>query len=50
LPAAFGARLVANREFVQPGVCGSELYTDAQAEACLAHLRERGLKVLEERS
>ena len=50
LPAAFGARLVANGEFVQPGVCGSELYSDAQAEACLAHLRERGLKVLEERS
>jgi saccharopine dehydrogenase-like NADP-dependent oxidoreductase len=48
LPAAYGARLVANRKFVHHGVCGSELYTDAQAGDCLAHLRERGLIVLQE--
>jgi hypothetical protein len=50
LPAAFGARLVANRAFAHPGVCGSELFSDAQVAACLDHLRERGLVILEERT
>lgn len=45
LQPAFAARLIAKGEFVHPGVVGAELFTDAHAEACLAHLEARGLWV-----
>lgn len=45
LQPAYAARLVARGEFVHPGVVGAELFTDAQVEGCLAHLRSRGLWV-----
>ncbi|HYF60338.1 MAG TPA: saccharopine dehydrogenase NADP-binding domain-containing protein [Burkholderiaceae bacterium] len=45
LQPSFAARLVARGEFSHPGVVGAELFTDAQVEACLAHLRARGLWV-----
>lgn len=43
LPTAYAARLVAKREFVNPGVVGAELFTDAQVEGCLEHLQKCGL-------
>jgi saccharopine dehydrogenase-like NADP-dependent oxidoreductase len=45
LQPAYAARLIAKGEFVHPGVVGAELFTDAQVEGCLAHLRSRGLWV-----
>lgn len=45
LQPAFAARLIAKGEFVHPGVVGTELFSDAQVEACLAHLQARGLWV-----
>lgn len=45
LQPAFAARLIARGEFVHPGVVGTELFSDAQVEACLAHLQARGLWV-----
>ncbi len=45
LPTAYAARLVAKKEFVNHGVVGAELFSDAQVEGCLAHLQSRGLWV-----
>ena len=45
LPTSFAAQLIARGEFVSPGVCGPELLEDGQVEACLDHLRDRGLWV-----
>jgi saccharopine dehydrogenase (NAD+, L-lysine-forming) len=45
LQPAYAARLIAKGEFVHPGVVGAELFTDAQVDGCLAHLRSRGLWV-----
>jgi saccharopine dehydrogenase (NAD+, L-lysine-forming) len=50
LPTAFTARLVANGKFRSPGVCGPELLSDDQVEACLDHLVSRGLWVHEKQS
>lgn len=45
LQPAFATRLIAKGEFAHPGVVGTELFTDAQVESCLAHLQSRGLWV-----
>jgi saccharopine dehydrogenase-like NADP-dependent oxidoreductase len=48
IPTAFTAQLVASGGFRHPGVCGPEMFSDADVEACLAYLRERGLWTLTE--
>ncbi len=45
LPTAYAVRLVAKKEFVNHGVVGAELFSDAQVDGCLAHLHARGLWV-----
>jgi saccharopine dehydrogenase (NAD+, L-lysine-forming) len=45
LPTAFSMRLIGRKTFQRPGVCGPELFSDADVEACLAHLASRGLWV-----
>lgn len=43
IPTAYTAQIVAKGELRHPGVCGPELFSDAQVEGCLAYLRQRGL-------
>jgi saccharopine dehydrogenase (NAD+, L-lysine-forming) len=46
IPTAFTAQLLASGGLRHPGVCGPEMFSDADVEACLAYLRERGLWTL----
>jgi saccharopine dehydrogenase-like NADP-dependent oxidoreductase len=48
VPTGFTARLIASGALRHPGVCGPEVFSDAQVEGCLAYLRERGLWTITE--
>jgi saccharopine dehydrogenase-like NADP-dependent oxidoreductase len=50
LQPAYAARLIATGAFAHPGVVGTEMFTDAQVEGCLAHLQSRGLWLERSRS
>lgn len=49
IPTAFTAQLVASGRFRHAGVCGPEMFSDAEVEACLAYLHQRGLWTVTEK-
>jgi saccharopine dehydrogenase (NAD+, L-lysine-forming) len=48
IPTAFTAQRLASGKFRHAGVCGPEMFSDADVEACLDYLRERGLWTITE--